>query len=291
MGKSRLALELACEFPIEIVTADSRQVYRYMDIGTAKPSGEERAQVPHHMLDLVAPDDTYSVQRFALEGLKVLRKIWAAGNVPMVVGGTGFYVQALLDGTVLPPVPPNEEMRTRLRSEVEALGPAVLHARLGAVDPLSAARIHPNNIPRVIRALEVVDALGGPVPQSRAASSLPSLVLGLNRERGDLHRIADLRVLAQIEAGLVDETAALLTMGYDPALPSLQGFGYRECVQHLAGDLSLDEAIALYQGATRRYIRRQMTWFRRDDRIRWLDASDPIGGAVSLIRSWLSRDR
>ncbi|GAC1623975.1 MAG: tRNA (adenosine(37)-N6)-dimethylallyltransferase MiaA [Chloroflexota bacterium] len=288
VGKSRVALDLAGEFVGDIVSADSRQIYRYMDVGTAKPSMRERTLVPHFMLDLIAPDEMYSVQRFRTEALKVLRRSAATARVAFVVGGTGFYIQALLDRTTLPPVVPNESLRTLLRAEAEAHGSRYLHERLSRLDPRSSARIHPNNLPRLVRALEVVDALGAPVPASQPVQSLPALYIGLSQERHDLYRAADERVITQVESGLLDETRTILAMGYDPLSPALQGFGYREMVDHLQGEISLDQAIAQYQGATRRYIRRQMTWFGRDKRIHWRDAGDALSSCRRLVREWLA---
>jgi tRNA dimethylallyltransferase len=272
VGKSRVALELAGHIHGEIVTADSRQVYRYMDIGTAKPGFEERRLVRHHMIDLVEPSEAYSAQRFRDEAVRVLRGIQARGHVPIVAGGTGFYVRALMDGGGLASVAPNEELRAALRAQIDADGPASLHARLAAADPESAARIHPNNLPRVIRALEIIDAVGGPVPHAVGHGAVEGLYVGLTCDRLVLDETADARVLKQVEAGLVEETRDLLAMGYAQDSVALSGFGYREMVAYLAGRCDLDTAIAEYQRSTRRYIRRQYTWFKADRRIRWFDA-------------------
>lgn len=288
VGKSRLAVLLAKRFGGDIITADSRQVYRYMDIGTAKPVGAERDAVPHFMLDLVEPSETYSAQRFAEEGERVLRRSAAAGRVPMVVGGTGYYVRTLLDGLQVPPVPPDEQLRQALRSEAASEGPLALHARLAAVDPESAARIHPHNIPRLIRAIEIVMRLGHPIPPT-AEQPTHALYLGLTMDRARLKKMADDRVLAQMRAGLLRETRLLLEMGYSPESPGLQGFGYRQMIAHLAGRRDLDTAVTEYQTATHAYIRRQMTWFRRDLRIRWLDVAEPaLEQATDIIESWLT---
>lgn len=279
-------MRLAPRFDADIVSVDSRQVYRYMDIGTAKPSRAEQAAVRHYMLDLVEPSETYTAGAFAAEASRVLDRIAAEGRAALLVGGTGFYLRALLDGLVLPPVPPNDSLRARLRAEAQAGGSAALHSRLRAADPLSAQRIHPNNLPRVIRALEIVEALNGPVP-SAEASERRALYIGLQMDRAALGEVADRRVRAQMDAGLLEETRALLAMGYNPNSPALSGFGYREMVRHLRGELTLDEAIAAYQTATRQYIRRQMTWFRADSRIHWLEAGEDER-AATLVEEWLA---
>jgi tRNA dimethylallyltransferase len=291
VGKSVLALELAQRFPTDIITADSRQVYRYMDIGTAKPGAEERARAPHYMLDLVEPGDTYTAARYRDEGVRVLRRTAASGRLALVAGGTGFYVRALLDDVSIPAVAPDDERRARYQAEAAKSGAATLHARLARVDPVSAERIHPNNVARVIRALEIVETLHGPVPVAQHAPGRAALFLGLTLERKRLIQIADLRVLSQVDAGLVDETRRLLEMGYDPASPALSGFGYREMIDYLAGRSTLSDAIRRYQLATHRYIRRQMTWFRADQRIRWIDGKgDAVGLAAQMVEQWLATD-
>ncbi|MGI8826858.1 MAG: tRNA (adenosine(37)-N6)-dimethylallyltransferase MiaA [Chloroflexota bacterium] len=289
VGKSRLALDLAAMFEVDIISADSRQVYRYMDIGTDKPTASDRARVPHYMLDLVAPDDTYSVRRYQLEARRVLRRSVFRKRVSLVVGGTGFYVQALLDDVALPAVAPNRELRERLTLEAEKCGAAALHERLRTLDPRSAHRVHTNNIPRIIRALEVIDALGAPVPELEIRSAVPALYLGVHMNRSSLYEIADRRVKEQFDGGLVEETEYLLRMGYDASLPSLDGFGYREAAGYLSGKLSMAGAVAQYQAATHRYIRRQMTWFGRDKRVRWIESGpDAPSTAAALIRDWLA---
>jgi tRNA dimethylallyltransferase len=290
VGKSRLAMTLAEEFDAEIISADSRQVYRYMDIGTAKPSGEERARIKHHMIDLVEPNDTYSARRFTEEGTRVLAAIANRGKLALVVGGTGFYIRGLLDGMSIPRVSPNAELRIRLRDEAAAHGPEVLHARLAGRDPVSAARIHPNNLPRLVRALEIVEQLGTPVPTALPTAALPALFLGLTMERSDMYTAADIRVRAQVDAGLLDEAHNLLSMGYPRECPALTGFGYREMIAFIDGRCDLPTAIAGYQGATRRYIRRQYTWFNADPRIQWLDARSQQDRALSLVDGYLRQE-
>lgn len=289
VGKSRLALQLAQEFGADILTADSRQVYRYMDIGTAKPSRVEQAAVRHYMLDLVAPDEGYSAERFRREGLGVLRRIAADGRVAIVAGGTGFYLRALLDGPAVAKTPPDPAIRARLQAELADHGSHALHRRLVELDPASANRVHPHNIPRLIRALEVVEQTGRPVPPISAGISVPALYLGLRMDRHSLWEVANRRVIAQFEAGLAGETEALLAMGYTAEMPPLAGFAYRQALDYLAGRRSLEQSIAEYQLATRQYIGRQMTWFRQDHRITWLESeSGAFGRARQLISSYLT---
>jgi tRNA dimethylallyltransferase len=281
-------MELAQRLSAEIVSADSRQVYRYMDIGTAKPSKDDQARVTHYLIDLVEPNETYSAVRYRREGLRVLRRIGAKGRLALVVGGTGFYVRALLDGLSVPDVPPNSAFRARLREEAQMLGTKSLHERLRRLDPASAVRIHPNNLPRLIRALEVIQYTCGPVPLGSPEESIPTLYLGLTTGRAELRAISDRRVLNQVQRGLVEETRRLLEMGYEATSPAMQGFAYRQMVSYLSGGCDLATAIADYQAATHRYIRRQMTWFRADGRIRWIEAgNEAVSNAQRIIDQWL----
>jgi tRNA dimethylallyltransferase len=261
-----------------------------MDIGTAKPSLEEQARVPHRMIDLVEPSQVYTAATYREEGDRVLRRLSAERKPAFVAGGTGFYIRALLDGLTLPPVPPNPDFRARLHQEARDIGPEGLWRRLERLDAASATRIHPNNLPRVIRALEVIEKLGRPVPQAGLGPQHAALFIGLTMDRDRLYAVSDARVQVQIEAGFVEETRLLLAMGYDPASPALDGFGYREMVAYLEGRISLPDAVAAYQAATRRYIRRQMTWFRADKRIQWFDVEQEQEDRIAqLVRDWLER--
>lgn len=292
VGKSALALEVAERLNAEIISADSRQVYRYMDIGTAKPTRVEQSRVKHYMIDLVTPLDPYSAQRFREEGTTVLRRLHNLDRVAVIVGGTGFYLRALLDRPEFGHAVPDPALRETLRRRADVEGPEALHAQLKGLDPASAARIHANNIPRVIRALEIVLSTGQPVPESRSRLTIPALWLGLESDRDALDARADQRVLQQVDDGLIEETRLLLAIGYHAGLPAMQGFGYRQMVAYLAGDLSLDEAIAQYQLATRQYIRRQRTWFRADRRIRWLENDGMAAeAAFSIACRWLTEGR
>jgi|SRR5579884_1213928 len=289
VGKSAMALELATEFGMDIISADSRQVYRYLDIGTAKPTRPEQAAVPHHMIDLVEPSETYTAGRYRDEGERILNRLGAEGRPALIVGGTGFYIRALLDVQSYPEVPPNATLRDELAAIAAERGTAALHARLVRVDPASAARIHRNNVNRVIRALEIVTAIGEPVPPLRGTTR-PALFLGLTMERGALRRQADARVLSQVRAGLPEETRLAIAMGYSPDLPALQGFGYRQMVAYVQGKMSLPDAIEGYANAQHRFIRRQMTWFNADARIHWIDQGpNALDSIRQQVRAYLAR--
>lgn len=289
VGKSRFALELCQEFGGAILSADSRQVYRYMDICTAKPTLAERAAVPHYMVDLVEPSDSYTAQRFADEGLRVLRAAALRRQPVFVVGGTGFYVSVLLGRRSMPPVIPDQSLRAVLRDEAGEHGSAALHLRLQSVDPASAERIHPNNLPRLIRALEIVAKTGQPVEPESLLAPVPALHLGLHMERTALHRRTDARITEQLQQNLIGEAATLLDMGYAPELPALNGLGYRQMIQYLRGDCSYDEAIAHYKTATHQYVRRQLTWFRKDPRVEWVDVNASTASALrQLVGAYLT---
>ncbi len=285
-GKSQLALDLAKAFRGQIVSADSRQVYRYMDIGTAKPSEADRQEVLHHLHDLQDPDERFDLATFLNLATEAIDGALEQGQLPIVAGGSGQYVWALLEGWQLPVTPPNEELRATLESQ----DPDVLHRRLASIDPGAASRIHPNNLRRLVRALEVrqTDQLPASV-DSPKDPRYHTLVIGLNMEREALYRRIDQRVDAMMEAGLLDEVHGLLDAGYDPALPSMQSTGYRELAQHLQGEIELSEAVQRVKYATHRLARRQYMWFRpTDPRICWLDAStNPYEEAARLVLRFL----
>jgi tRNA dimethylallyltransferase len=272
-GKSALAMRVAERLGGEIVTADSRQVYRGMDIGTAKPTAEERARVPHHLIDVVDPGERYDVLRYQRDGRAALAEIRARGRVALVVGGTGLYVRALLDGLDLGSLPHDAAVRARLESE----DPASLHERLRAIDPDAASRVDPRNRRRVVRYLEVATIAGGPVPRVRGAS-VAALRIGLRPPREVLIDRIDRRVREMVELGVLDEARALVARGVDPRLPSMSAHGYVHWAAHLRGEVDLENATLRTARDVRAYSRRQMTWFRRDAGIRWFDptTTDPL---------------
>jgi tRNA dimethylallyltransferase len=285
-GKTALALALAERLGGEIVSADSRQVYRLMDIGTAKPTAAERARAPHHLLDVVWPDEPYTVAQYQADATRAIADIWQRGLLPLLVGGTGLYVRAVVDGLAIPAVSPRPALRAELEAEAAAQGPGALHARLATLDPATAATIDPMNARRLVRALEVCLTTGRPLAAQRGVRPTPyrPLLLGLNTARATLYAWADGRVEAMLAAGLVGEVEALVARGYGWDLPAMSGVGYREMGAYLRGELGLAEAAARMKLATHAYIRRQLTWFRRDPRIHWLDAADPALGATAAAR-------
>jgi len=295
-GKTARAVALARTLDCEIVGADSRQVYRHMDIGTAKPTPEERSLAPHHLIDVVSLDQEFSLAQYLELAVAVLEDVWSRGKQPLLVGGSGQYVWALLEGWRVPRLPPQQELRRELEERAAHEGAGALHGELAQVDPKAAARIDPRNVRRVIRALEVYRATGRPISywQEKGPPPWQTLILGLTCPRQELYRRIDARVDAMMEAGLVDEVRALLAMGYSPSLASLSGIGYKQVCQHLADELDLATAVARIKTATHRLARQQYTWFRLDDgRIRWIDVSlgAPFGEATRLVESELGLRR
>ncbi len=272
VGKSALAVKVASLLDGEIVSADSRQVYRYMDIGTAKPSAEERDRVVHHLLDLVDPDEEYSLALFLRRARGVIGEIEARGRVPVVVGGTGQYVRALLEGWNVPEVPPDTALRAELEARVESEGSAALYDELATVDPEAAARLDVRNPRRVIRALELHRR--SPETSGHGASRerrpLDAVVVGLTVERAELYRRVDERVESMLRAGWVGEVEGLVRRGYGIDLPSMSSLGYREIARHLSQGVPLEDTAEEIKRRTRRFARKQYAWFRLDDeRIRW----------------------
>jgi tRNA dimethylallyltransferase len=285
-GKTELSLALAASSPIEVLVADSRQVYRGMDVGTAKPTVAERRRVPHHLLDLVEPDEPFTVARWAERARALVPEVASRGALPMLVGGTGLYVSALVDGLDFAAQPWSTEVRARLTGELETEGLAVLAERLARLDPVSAARTDLRNPRRVLRALERAELAGERSSYSVRSEPWPGrlALIGLTRPLPILDARAGERATAMFHGGLLEETRALLERGLDPALPALTGHGYAEAARHLAGEWSLEEAIAVTARRVRRYTRRQLSWFRRDRRIVWLDPGDRPADDPALVR-------
>lgn len=287
-GKTTLAIDLAKRISsFEAINADSRQVYRYMDIGTAKPTAEERAALPHWLIDIVYPDEPFSLGRWLDLAREALETIWGRGHVPVVVGGTGQYVWALIEGWRVPEVPPQED----LRREMESRAPEDLLAELARIDPASEEYIQPQNVRRVIRALEVYHATGKPFSywRTKDAPNFDALLLGTRLSREALYARIDTRVGAMIEAGFLDEVRGLRDRGYSCDLPAMSGIGYRELCEHLGGELSLDAAIERTKTGTHRLARHQNAWFKASDkRIHWLDANGITDEAARLVKGWLA---
>ena len=283
-GKTDLALALARLLPLEILVADSRQVYRGMDIGTAKPSPAARAEVTHHLLDLVDPDEPFTVARWVAAARGALPEVAARGRLAMLVGGTGLYVDALVNGHDYASQGWSPEVRRELTTRLETEGIEPLAAELSRTDPATAARIDLRNPRRVLRALErVLAADTGQAPTADPYRGRVALV-GLSRPRDVLYRRIDERARGLFEAaGLLDEVRGLLAAGYGADLPPMSGHGYREAARHLAGEWSLEEAVAVTARRTRQYAKRQLTWFRRDPRIAWLAAGDRPADEPRLV--------
>lgn len=277
-GKSALAMALAEELPGEIVNADALQVYRGFDIGTAKPGPAERARVPHHLIDILDPSERWSAGEFARRARQAIDEIQGRGRTPVVVGGSGLYLRALFEG--ISPVPPGDpEMRSELRERLAREGLEPLAAELARADPETAERLAPGDTQRVLRALEVVRVSGRTLSswiaeQPFGIQRIAVLRLGLTLPRVLLYdRIAE-RVVRMVEEGWVEEVARLLARGLDPGLPAFQAIGYRQIVRHLNAEWSLDDAIADTVKATRRFAKRQETWFRREPDVIWFSAQN-----------------
>jgi tRNA dimethylallyltransferase len=268
-GKSALALAIAEQRGGEIVSADSRQIYRGTDVGTAKPTAAERRRVPHHLIDVADPGERYDVSRYQREARAALADIARRGGLAVVVGGTGLYVRALLDGLDLESVPTDPDLRARL--EAEAAAGADLHARLRAIDADAAVRTDPRNVRRVIRYLEA-SLLGGAVSARwRTRDAIPATRIGLAPPRPWLLDRIERRVRGMVESGVLDEARMLMSRGIDARLPSMSAHGYLHWMAHLRGEIDRERAVGLTVRDTRAYSRRQMTWFRRDAAVRWCD--------------------
>ncbi len=289
-GKTALAIELARRLDGEIISADSRQLYRGMDVGTAKPTPAEQAAARHWLIDLADPDETFTLAAFLDAANAALADVWSRHRLPIVVGGTGQYVWALLEAWRVPRVPPDRALRADLESRAATHGVASILEELRRIDPASAATIDPNNARRIIRAIEVTRATGRPFSEWRGKGepAFSATILGLRLDRPHLYRRIDARVDAMIAAGLVDEVRHLNDAGYSCDLPAMASIGYREICEHLRGECTLDEAIARIKTETHRLARMQHTWFRDGDpRVHWLDAAAPdlVARAISIVSS------
>ena len=265
------------------MSADSRQLYRGMDVGTAKPTLTERLHVKHHLIDVADPGERYDAARFQREGRAALTDIARRDRLAIVVGGTGLYVRALLDGLDLGAVPTNPDVRARL--EAEAARGVDLHARLADKDPEAAARVDPRNVRRVVRYLEATLLTGGVSARWRKGAAIPAVRIGLDPPREWLIARIEARVRDMIQRGVLDEARALVQRGIDPRLPSMSAHGYVHWFAYLRGEMEIDRAIALTIRDTKAYSRRQMTWFRRDEQVRWCDPTnvDPVAFASAAL--------
>jgi len=276
VGKTAVAVDLAVRLGAEIIAADSRTIYRGMDVGTAKPTPEQRRRVPHHLLDVADSAERFTLAQYQRRARGVLAEIRARGRLPLLVGGTGLYIRAVVDDLSIPLVPPDPALRARLEADENAHAPGHLHARLVALDPAAAAHIHPRNLRRIIRALEVTLLTGRPISAQQRRGATPGAVamVGLILPRPELHRRIDARADVQLASGLIEETRRLLESGVPPDAPSMQALGYKEIAGWLQGQYDYPEAVSRLKRNTRRYAKRQFTWFRRDPRITWVDVGD-----------------
>ena len=293
VGKTALGLALARRFAVEVVGVDSRQVYRGMDIGTAKPTPAERAQVPHHLVDIADPGDGFSLATYLDKARKAISDIHNQGLTPLLIGGTGQYLWALLDDWRIPSVPPDQDYRRHLQEIAHTQGAEALHARLARVDPRAATSIDLRNQRRVIRALEVHHQTGVPFSELRRRGPEPyrALILGLTLSREALYRRINERVESMIEAGWIEEVRRLLEQGLTADFPSMSSVGYRDIAAYLGGDLALEQANQNIKTSTHRFARHQYSWFRLSDpRIHWLqvDTDALEEQSTSLISGFLA---
>lgn len=291
IGKSRLALELATEIDAEIISADSMQVYRYMDIGTAKPTPEEQGRIAHHLIDILCPDEGFSAALFKQRATKVISYLNRQGKSAIVAGGTGLYIKALTRGLFEGPGA-NPELRWTLKKKAASAGGECLYRELTEIDPVTAARLHPNDSFRIIRALEVYQLTQRPLSEHHEKhnfkeSPFETLKLGLYLDRQEICSRIENRVDRMISIGLVDEVKSLLNMGYTRDLNSMQGLGYKQIISSLLGESSLDEGISQLKRDTKRYAKRQMTWFRADPKINWFIYPDDYAGILQKTKEFL----
>ncbi|MEL6820927.1 MAG: tRNA (adenosine(37)-N6)-dimethylallyltransferase MiaA [Calditrichota bacterium] len=294
IGKTAVSLAIAKRMPVEILSADSRQIYRYLDIGTAKPTLEERSVAPHHFIDILDPNEDYSAGQYGLDARKVIADIYDRGKVPLLVGGSGLYVKGVLHGFIK-----NDEkhpkIRETLQQRLEDEGAEALFQELQRVDPESAQKSHPNNAFRTLRALEVYYASGRSISEIRKENRDPAPFqwtnFGLFMDREMLYRRTNRRVKDMLAVGLVEEVKAVMEMGYSSDLNALNSVGYKEVIAYLNGTIDLDKCEELIKRNTRRYAKRQLTWMRADKSLNWVEMtpeSDPDEIAESIIATWSS---
>lgn len=298
-GKTALSLAVGQALGCEILCMDSMQIYRRMDIGTAKPTISERALLPHHLLDLVEPDASFSVAEYVTQAHETIRQVIERGHTPMLVGGTGLYLRGLSLPMDYGGLPSDPAVRAALQDQLEQSGPETLHAQLQAIDPATAIRLHPNDTRRVIRALEIYQLTGEPMSAHQTPTDADApydfQLYAIDWPRAELHARINLRVDQMMEEGLLDEVEALLRSGIDSSMQSMQGLGYKELIPVIQGHADLKDAVEQIKTGTRNYARRQLIWFRRDKRIRWIP-SDQLNKAKNMIiqnwedpASWISK--
>jgi len=290
IGKTAVGIELAGMFGGEIISSDSMQIYRYMDIGTAKPTADEQSRIFHHMIDIVDPDEDFDAVRFAEIARDKVRQLHQRGVMPVVAGGTGLYIKALLQG-LFPSHPVDPQIRERLVKEAAENGSSLLYDRLKKVDPGTADRLHPNDSYRIIRALETIEATGRSISEHQqghgfADEPFDALKIGLRMDREKLYGRIDQRVDLMIEAELLDEVKKLLGLGYKADLKAMQSIGYRHMTDFIESRIAWDECIRTLKRDTRRFAKRQFTWFGADQQIQWYEP-DQLNGIIRLVEGFL----
>ena len=289
VGKSRVAINLCEQIAGEIISADSRQIFQGMDIGTDKPTEDQRKAARHHLLDIVAPDEEFTLPQYQERAYLAIEDVLSRKKVPFLVGGTGLYIMVVLEGFVIPRVEPDPHLRQELLEEAERDGAMVLHARLREVDPEAAAKIDPENVRRVIRALEVYQQLGEPISRLQKRQKPPYRILkiGVTMERKELYRRIDQRVDDMMERGLLSEVQRLVSEGHSFDLPAMSGLGYRQIGMYLREEVDLSAAIRKIKSETHRFVRQQYKWFRPDDEtIHWFDVEHEPNEEIGVLIRW-----
>lgn len=292
IGKTALSLDLAQHFNCEIISVDSMQVYRYMDIGTAKASSAERALVPHHLIDVVDPDEDYDAARFTKDATRLIKEITARGKLPLLTGGTGLYLKSLLQG-IFPEAPSDKEVRNGLKDRLDKEGAGVLHGELVACDSISAQKIHQNDTQRLLRALEVYQTTGIPWSTHLAKQNLDqgrslavdALQIGLTCERQKLYSRINMRCDMMIDGGLETEVVELMQRGFSPKLKSMGSIGYRHMLAYINNEYTREEMVRLLARDTRRYAKRQYTWFNKIKEVNWVDVQEQAT-VLEMVGQW-----
>lgn len=287
VGKTSVSIQIANRLNCEIVSADSRQIYRFMDIGTSKPSREILEKIPHHFINVLNPDEDYSAGQYANEAREVIGQIRERVKIPLVVGGSGLYIRALLSGFFGEDYR-NESIRLKLNERLKAEGASSLYSELQRVDPQSAAQTHPNNVKRILRSLEVYHITGRTMSEIQKSTEDPApfpwIKFGLIMKREDLYDRINRRVDEMFKEGLIGEVQNLLKNGYSPKLNSLNSVGYKEVIEYLNGNTDLEDCVSLVKQNTRRYAKRQLTWFRREPKVRWVAIENPENFASEIAQ-------
>lgn len=294
-GKTGLSIEIAKHFNGEIIGADSMQIYKYMDIGTAKPTLQERGEVPHHMVDFLEPDAEYSVADYTEQAHEVIAEIASRGKLPVMCGGTGLYINSVADDVTFGDFDTDYELRNALQKLAQEEGSRKLLEILSEFDEESAKKLHPNNLRRIIRAIEFYKVTGTPISEHQKMtkereSRYEPIMISIEWDRQELYERINKRVDIMLKDGLFDEVRSLMDRGYTQALNSMKGIGYKEVIDCINGKMSYEDTVELIKQSSRRYAKRQLTWFRRDKRIHWVSSSNPIEEAFDYLEDRLSEE-